>query len=72
MAFPGKTDKMLHNYLKLATRLLIRNPFFTIINVVGLAIGFTAFFALWQYSTSELKSDRYHKDFDRIARIGVD
>ncbi len=42
-------------FLKLSLRLLVRNPFFTLINVIGLALGFTSFFALWQYSTSELK-----------------
>ena len=62
---------MLLNYLKLAFRLLTRNPFFASINVIGLAVGFTSFYVLWQYSTSELKSDQYHKDADRIARIGI-
>ncbi|HEX5168949.1 MAG TPA: ABC transporter permease [Cyclobacteriaceae bacterium] len=62
---------MLLNYLKLSFRLLGRNPFFTVINVVGLAIGFASFYALWEYSTADLKADRYHKDADRIARIGV-
>ena len=63
---------MLLNYLKLSLRLLVRNPFFTTINIVGLAIGFASFYALWEYSTSELKSDQYHKNADRIARIGAD
>ena len=62
---------MLLNYLKLSFRLLARNPFFAGINVIGLAVGFTSFYVLWQYSTSELKSDQYHKDADRIARIGI-
>jgi putative ABC transport system permease protein len=62
---------MLLNYLKLAIRLLLRNPFFAIINIFGLAIGFASFFALWQYSTAELKMDQYHKDFDRIVRVGL-
>ena len=62
---------MLLNYLKLSFRLLARNPFFAGINVIGLAVGFTSFYVLWQYSASELKSDQYHKDADRIARIGI-
>ena len=61
---------MLINYLKLAMRLLIRNPVFSFINVMGLSTGFTAFFALWQYSDAELKTDQHHKDFQRIVRIG--
>ena len=64
-----KNQTMLLNYLKLAVRLLIRNPFFTFVNIVGLAIGLTSFFALWQYSSTELKVDQYHKDSDRIVRI---
>ena len=63
---------MLLSYLKLSLRLLARNPFFTFINVIGLAIGFASFYALWEYSTTELKADQYHKDSERIARIGVD
>jgi putative ABC transport system permease protein len=62
---------MLLNYLKLSFRLLTRSPFFTCINVVGLAVGFTSFYALWQYSTSELKSDQYHRGAERIGRIGI-
>ena len=62
---------MLFNYLKLSLRLLIRNPFFTFINIAGLAVGFAAFFILWQHATSELKTDQYHKDFERIVRVGM-
>jgi len=60
---------MLVNYLKLSLRLLIRNPFFTFINVVGLSIGFAVFFILWQYSQSELRTDQFHKDSERMARL---
>src|SRR5687767_3940483 len=63
---------MLLSHLKLAIRLLIRNPFFTFINVLGLSVGFAVFFVLWHYSQSELSADQYHKDGDRIARISVD
>jgi putative ABC transport system permease protein len=61
---------MLLNYLKLSLRLMARNPFFTAINIFGLGIGFATFFALWDYSVNELKADQFHKDADRIARIG--
>ena len=62
---------MLLNYLRLSFRLLARNPFFTGINVIGLAIGFASFYALWEYSIAELKSDQYHEDSERIARVGA-
>jgi putative ABC transport system permease protein len=61
---------MLLNYLKLALRLLIRNPFYTFINVLGLSVGFAVFFVLSQYSRNELKSDQFHKDYERIVRCG--
>lgn len=63
---------MILNYLKLSFRLLTRDPFFTVINIVGLGIGFASFYTLWEYSYAELKADQYHKDSERIARIGVD
>lgn len=63
---------MLLNYLKLAVRLLIRDPFFTFINVLGLSVGFAMFFILWQHSSDELKSDQFHKDRDRIYRLYFD
>lgn len=63
---------MLLNYLKLALRLLIRNPFFTFINVFGLSVGFATFFILWPFAQSELKTDQFMKDHERISRILVE
>lgn len=62
---------MLVNYHKLALRLLLRDPFFAVLNIGGLSVGFAVFFVLWQYSSSELKSDRQWKDWHRIARVGI-
>ena len=60
---------MLLNYLKLAFRLLLRNPFFTFINVLGLSVGFAAFLVLWQYTTSELECDQFHSEFSNKVRL---
>ena len=62
---------MLFNYLKLSFRLMTRNPFFTVINVIGLGIGFATFYVLLTYTKSELASDRYHPDWDRMVRVGT-
>jgi len=62
---------MFFNNLKLSFRLLLRNPFFSIINILGLAVGFAVFFLLWQYGKRELKSDRHWRDWERIARVGI-
>jgi putative ABC transport system permease protein len=60
---------MLLNYIKLSFRLLLRNPFITAINIIGLSVGFAAFYILWPYSYAELTTDRFHKDYQRIARL---
>ena len=49
----------------------LQNSFFTVINVLVLSVGFTAFFILWQYSHHELKRDQFHEDWEQIARIGT-
>ena len=63
---------MLLNYLKFSLRLLKRTPFFTFINVTGLSVGFATFLLLYPYTAYELKSDQYHKDSERIARLSGD
>lgn len=60
---------MLFNYLKLAFRLLIRNPFFAFINFLGLSVGFAAFLVLWPYTQSELETDQFHQNAERIGRL---
>ncbi|MEJ1242265.1 ABC transporter permease [Chryseolinea sp. T2] len=60
---------MLFNYLKLSFRLLIRNPFFTLINVLGLSVGFAAVIVLWPYTQSELQTDQFLKDAGRLGRL---
>lgn len=59
---------MINSYLKLSVRILLRNPFFTFINVAGLSTGLAVFFVLWQHSNYELKSDQFHCDYERIYR----
>ena len=60
---------MLFNYFKLSVRLLVRNPFFAFINVLGLSVGFAAFIVLWPYTQSELETDQFLKDAERIGRL---
>lgn len=63
---------MLLNYFKLSLRLLARNPFFTAINVIGLAVGFAVFFVLWPYTQSELNSESFIEDRNQIFRTILD
>ena len=60
------------NYLKIAWRNLVKNRFFTLLNIAGLAIGVACFLLICLYVTDELSYDRYHEKADRIYRINAD
>ncbi len=51
---------MLQNYLTIAIRNLLRYPAYTLINIVGLAIGLAACMLILRYVWDELSYDRYH------------
>src|SRR5689334_7235243 len=60
---------MLRNYLKTAFRSLLKNKGFSIINILGLAIGIASFVLIALYVTHELSYDRFNQKADRIFRI---
>lgn len=60
---------MFKNYLKVAWRNLIRNRFFSAINITGLAIGLACSLMLTLYVKDELSYDRHHANADRIYRV---
>lgn len=62
---------MIRTYLKVAYRNLIRNKVFSLINILGLAIGMSACFLIVQYVGFESGYDSFHKDADRIYRVIV-
>ncbi|MBN2237159.1 MAG: ABC transporter permease [Bacteroidales bacterium] len=49
----------------------MRNKFYSMINIVGLAIGITACILIMLYVQSELSYDRFHEKADRIYRINL-
>ena len=57
---------MLKNYLKVALRTMQRNKLFSVINIIGLAIGLTCMVLLVLWIQDEVNYDRFHKDIDRI------
>lgn len=61
--------KMIKNYLKIALRNLMRNKFYSIINVFGLAIGIACFTLIVLFVRDELAYDGFHKNKDRIYRV---
>ena len=62
---------MFKNIIKIAIRNLIRQPGYTFINVLGLAIGLACSILILLYVINELTYDRFHQKADRIYRIGV-
>ena len=63
---------MFRNFIKVTLRNLWKNKIFSVINVVGLAIGLCCFMLISLYVVEELSYDRHHKAADRIYRINSD
>ncbi|WP_394973794.1 ABC transporter permease [uncultured Croceitalea sp.] len=63
---------MFKNHLKIAWRSLKRQPFFTSLNIFGLAIGMAGGLLIALYIYSELSHDKMFTDADRIHRINAD
>ncbi len=55
--------------LKLILRTLVRDKSYPVLNIIGLAIGFTCAFALMLWVKNEFSYDRYLRDSDRIYRL---
>ena len=60
---------MLRNYFIVAFRNLLRNKAFSIINIVGLAIGLACSILIFLWVQDELSYDDFHEDGDRVYRI---
>jgi putative ABC transport system permease protein len=60
---------MLRNYLRIAARILARNKLYTVINVLGLALGVCGCIVIWLVGSFERSFDRFHPDGDRIYRV---
>ncbi|QJB30011.1 ABC transporter permease [Chitinophaga oryzae] len=60
---------MLKNYIKIAWRNISRNKVFSVINIMGLAIGIAASLLILQYVAFELSYERSQEKGDRIYRV---
>lgn len=60
---------MLKNYLKIALRNLRRRKAYTLINVLGLALGFACAILIFSFVKYHLSFDTFHSKKDRIYRI---
>jgi putative ABC transport system permease protein len=61
---------MIANYLKIACRHMFRHKASSLINIIGLSVGIACCLLVLMSVSHELSFDRYHRDGDRIFRIG--
>ena len=59
---------MLKNYFKVAFRYLAKHKGYTLINVLGLAVGIASCILVMIFVRSEWSFDRFHSKSDRIHR----
>src|SRR6478735_2337656 len=62
---------MFKNYFKIGLRNLMRHKAFSLINIMGLAIGFTCFMLISSYVYDEISYDQYAEQKNNIYRVGV-
>src|SRR3954452_6173035 len=60
---------MFRNYFKTAFRNLLKNRFYTSINIIGLAVGLATCLLILLYVLDELSYDKYNINADRIYRV---
>lgn len=60
---------MIDNYFKIGYRVLLRQKSYTLLNIIGLAIGIAVFTFIFLYIQSEIRYDRQWTDHHNIYRV---
>jgi len=60
---------MFKNFIKVAFRNLVKHKFYSIINILGLAIGLTCSILIGLYIQNELSYDKHNENYKRIYRL---
>jgi len=60
---------MIKNYLKTALRTIKRAKMFSVLNILGLAVGMGSCFLIFLFVQHELSFDKFHDNHDQIYRI---
>ena len=63
---------MLKNHLKIAFRTLIKNKMYSLISIVGLAVGTAACLLMMLYVNAELTYDSFHQQPENIYRVAFE
>ncbi|RKQ43087.1 putative ABC transport system permease protein [Roseivirga pacifica] len=60
---------MFKNYFKTAFRSLMKQRFYSFINIAGLALGLAVCLLIVLYISNEVSYDKYHPDVERVYRV---
>ncbi|MEN8227142.1 MAG: ABC transporter permease [Bacteroidota bacterium] len=60
---------MLRHFITVTIRNILKHFNYSLLNILGLAIGIASFLFILIYVNDELKYDRYHKGFEQIFRM---
>ncbi|MEP7142386.1 MAG: ABC transporter permease [Ferruginibacter sp.] len=63
---------MIKNYFKLALRNLVKRKGYSLLNILGLAIGISCCLLIFQYVAFERSYDRFGNKADQIVRLRLD
>lgn len=63
---------LFRNYLLSLVRNALRDKFFTLLNLLGLAVGITAAILIFIYIQDQVTYDKHNENFDRIYRLEGD
>ncbi len=61
-----KSNKMIRNIIVIATRILLRNKIFSLINILGLSIGLACALLILTVVKQSISFDRFHEKSDHI------
>jgi putative ABC transport system permease protein len=64
-----KRGFLTHNHSKIAFRTISRNKGISLINLIGMSLGFASIFIIINWVFNEFSFDRFHKNKDRIYRV---
>lgn len=62
---------MLKNFIKLSIRVLLRNKFYSLLNIMGLSLGLACSIIIMLYLQNDLSYDKHYENYDQIYRIGT-
>ncbi|WP_353185164.1 ABC transporter permease [Parapedobacter lycopersici] len=60
---------MIKNYLKIAWRSIVKNKFYTVINVIGLSLSIATALVIFCIIRFEASFDHYHRASDRLYKV---